>query len=117
MNIFIDYQSRVPIYEQIVDGIEKLVLLNILKPDEQIPSIRDLACSLGVNPNTIKKAYDILETKGIIISKSTKGSFIAPDTDKAKQDRISSLLKDIEEKMAELKKYGYSKDDILKKLK
>ena len=67
MNISIDYQSRTPIYEQIVKGVEKLVILNVLKPNEQIPSIRELACSLGINPNTVKKAYDILDSKGFIL--------------------------------------------------
>ena len=61
MNININYNSRIPIYEQIVSEIERLVSLNILKPDSQIPSIRELACTLGINPNTVKKSYDILE--------------------------------------------------------
>lgn len=117
MNINIDYQSRIPIYEQIVSGVEKLVTLDILGPNEQIPSIRDLACTLGVNPNTIKKAYDILESKGIIISKSTKGSFISMDVGKAKKDKIDSLFKDIEEKIKELESLGYNKKEISKKLK
>ena len=74
MNISIDYQSRTPIYEQIVKGVEKLVILNVLKPNEQIPSIRELACSLGINPNTVKKAYDILDSKGIILNDTVNGT-------------------------------------------
>lgn len=53
--INLDYQTRVPIYEQIVHEIERYVALGILKPKDQIPSIRELAGQLGVNPNTVKK--------------------------------------------------------------
>ena len=53
--INLDYQSRMPIYEQIVREIEKFVALDILKPEQQIPSIREMATTLGVNPNTVKK--------------------------------------------------------------
>ena len=69
MNINIDYGKRVPIYEQIVEEIERMVTLGILLPNTQMPSIRDLACALSINPNTVKKAYDILDSKGIITSK------------------------------------------------
>ena len=67
--INLDYQSRKPIYMQIVDGIERYVALEILKPEQQIPSIRDLATELGINPNTVKKAYEELEKRGVKIEK------------------------------------------------
>ena len=76
MNINIDYQNRTPIYEQIVNEITKFATLGILPPNTQIPSIRDLACTLGINPNTVKKAYDLLESRKIIISKSTNISLV-----------------------------------------
>lgn len=117
MNINIDYQSRVPIYEQIVKGVEKLVVLNILKPNEQIPSIRELACTLGINPNTVKKAYDILDSKGIIITKSTKGTFITEDIINAKNDRTQELYDDLNNIIAELKNYGFTIEEIIKKIK
>ena len=65
--INLDYQSRTPIYEQIVLEIERYVALGILKPEEQIPPIREMATELGINPNTVKKAYSILESKGVIV--------------------------------------------------
>lgn len=117
MNISIDYQSRTPIYEQIVKGVEKLVILNILKPNEQIPSIRELACILGINPNTVKKAYDILDSKGIIITKSTKGTFITEDVINAKNDRILELYDDLNNIITELKNYGFSTEEIITKIK
>ena len=79
--INLDYQSRTPIYEQIVTEIEKYVVLGIFKPKEQIMSIRELAETLGVNPNTVKKAYSELERKGVIQTISTKGNFISDNID------------------------------------
>lgn len=117
MNINIDYQSRIPIYEQVVLEVEKLVTLDILRPDEQIPSIRDLARTLGINPNTIKKAYDVLEQKGIIISKSTKGTFIASNIAKAKKEKIDKILKEIQLRVDELNRLGVTSEKIKEKIK
>ena len=75
--INLDYQSRIPIYEQIVDGIEKYVALGILKEKTQIPSIREMAGNLGINPNTVKNSYDILENRGVITTISTLFSNIS----------------------------------------
>lgn len=117
MNINIDYNSRTPIYEQIVNEIERLVSLNILKSDSVIPSIRELARTLGINPNTVKKSYDILEMKGIIISKSTKGTFISSDTKKAKEIKIKALINKMQDLENELISFGLTKEEIIKKLK
>lgn len=117
MNINIDYQSRIPIYEQIVLEIEKLVALGILAPGEQIPAIRELALTIGVNPNTIKKAYDMLETRGVIISKSTKGTFIVDNITKVKEAKVDAILAEIEEKIKELENIGLDKKEISKRLK
>ena len=82
---------------QIVDGIERYVALEILKPEQQIPSIRDLATELGINPNTVKKAYSILEQRGVIVTLSTKGTFITLKTEKV-------FEKTVEEKIEKNKK-------------
>lgn len=117
MLINIDFGTRTPIYEQIVLEVERLVTKEVLKPGEQIPSIRELALTLSVNPNTIKKAYDILEAKNIIVSKSTKGTFITDNIKKAKNDKIDDLIKKIREDLKELESLGLSKEEIFKKLK
>ena len=115
--INLDYQSRVPIYEQIVDSIERLVALGILKEKMQILSIRDMASSIGVNPNTVKKAYDILESNGVISVISTKGTFIASDTKKATNEKIDKEIMIIKEKIYALSKMGISVEDIIKRIK
>lgn len=115
--ISLDYQSRIPIYEQIVNNIEKYVALGIFKPRDQVPSIREMASSLGVNPNTVKKAYDILENKKVITTISTKGTFISDDTKKATKDKINREIEMIKEKIEELSKMGISKEEIMEMIK
>ncbi len=115
--ITLDYQSRTPIYLQIEDQIERFVALGILKPKEQIPSIRELASSLGINPNTVKKAYSELEHKKIITTVSTKGTFIVDQTEAILKDRIREELVKIKGEIIELTKLGITKKDIIEYLK
>lgn len=115
--INLDYQSRKPIYMQIVDGIERYVALGILKPEQQIPSIRDMATDLGVNPNTIKKAYSVLEQRGVIVTLSTKGTYITLKTDNVLNKKIEDKINEIKKHMAELEKLGLDKKEIIKRIK
>lgn len=114
--INLDYQSRTPIYEQIILEIERYVALGVLKPKEQLMSIREMATNLGINPNTVKKAYAELESKGVIITISTKGTFIADNIEKVVNEKIEKKIKEIKENIKELEKLGISKEDILKKI-
>lgn len=75
--IQLNYRDSKPIYEQIKDGIRRLIISNSLAPDEKIPSVRELASSLAINPNTIQKAYHELETEGYLYSQPGKGNFVA----------------------------------------
>ena len=115
--INLDYQSRVPIYEQIVNSVERFVSLDILKPNEQIPSIRDLAGTLGINPNTVKKAYSELERNGVITTISTKGTFISSCVDKVIKNKIDKNIENIKIIIRELEQLGLSIDDIIKRIK
>lgn len=74
----VNLHSGVPIYEQLKRVIVENALLGILEPDEQLPSVRTLSKKLGVNPNTVQKAYQALESEGVIYSLSGKGSFVSP---------------------------------------
>lgn len=115
--ISLDYQSRIPIYEQIINEIERYVALGILKPNEQIPSIRELAASLGINPNTVKKAYTELEQKGVIYVISTKGTFIADKTREVIERKITDGINNINKIIAELETLGISKEDVINKIR
>ena len=114
--INIDYTSRTPIYEQIVNEIERYVTLGVLKPDQKIESVRELASNLGINPNTVKKAYDELERRNVITTISTKGTFIANDTKSITELKINERIGIIKAEIQELQKLGISKDDIFKNL-
>ncbi len=89
--ITIDYKSRVPIYDQITVGIIRLKTLGVLKAGDKLPSVRAMAIDLGVNPNTVQRAYNILEADGVIYSVAGKGSFISDD--KKATDAILSAAK------------------------
>ena len=73
----ITLQGKESIYEQIRDQIIKFVKLGVLKPDDKLPSVRTLAMELGINPNTVQRAYKRLEQDGFIYSVKGKGSFVA----------------------------------------
>ncbi len=116
LDINLDYQSRIPIYEQIVNNIEKYVAVGILREKSQIPSIRELANNLGINPNTVKKAYDILENKGVIMTISTKGTFISNNTKMVLENKIDNEINLIKDKIRELENMGISKKKIMKRI-
>ena len=80
MNMIINNSSMVPIYEQIVDQIKASIVARELLPGDPLPSVRALAREQKISALTVKKAYDILEEKGIIYSLSTKGCFISDNT-------------------------------------
>jgi GntR family transcriptional regulator len=77
--IGIDLQNRTPIYEQIVERFQTLIVNGVLEPDSQMPSVRSLAMELSINPNTIQKAYSVLEQQGYIYPVKGRGNFVSGD--------------------------------------
>ena len=77
--IFIDYRDTRPIYEQVTERFKMLILRGVLCPDEKIPSVRNLAVDLSINPNTIQRAYSELERQGYIYTVKGKGNFVSGD--------------------------------------
>ena len=75
--IQINYGHSKPIYEQVKDSLRQLMLAGLLKENEKLPSVRELAMQLTINPNTIQRAYRELEAEGYIVSVPGKGSFVA----------------------------------------
>ena len=110
--INVDLRSRTPIFEQIVSCVEELVLRGIMKPDEQLPSVRSLASELGINPNTIQKAYAELENRGIIYSLTARGSFVSSEIGELRERSRKQLLKSIKGHFQEAEKLGVSRSDI-----
>ncbi|MCQ2514881.1 MAG: GntR family transcriptional regulator [Ruminococcus sp.] len=87
----IDFASRVPIYEQIVDSVIKLSSAGVLRAGDKIPPVRTLAAQLGINPNTVAKAYRILEEKGYIYSTVGRGSFVSENLDEKTAKKFVAL--------------------------
>ena len=85
--IQINYRDSRPIYEQIKDGIRRLLLSNAIKADEKLPSVREMASQLAVNPNAIERAYQELEREGYIYTMKGKGSFVSESSEAADSKR------------------------------
>jgi GntR family transcriptional regulator len=112
--VIIDLRSRTPIYEQIIQSIKEQALSGELKPDEQIPSIRQLTHELGINPNTIHKAYAELERQGVIYSLAGRGAFIsdAEEVRKLAEAKRGELMLSIAKSVAGAKKLDVSKPEM-----
>lgn len=110
--ISLNYRDSRPIYEQIKDGLRKLIVAGAMAPDEKLPSVRALATQLSINPNTIQRAYNELEGEGYIYSVPGKGSFATGNGD-ADAARKQDLLAKVRELLAELRYLGVSDQELL----
>ena len=86
--ILIDYKDRRPIYEQIIETFQQMILCGALEANQPMPSVRSLAMELSLNPNTIQRAYQELERSGYIYTVKGKGSFVSEVTNAAKNKRV-----------------------------
>ena len=111
--LVIDKFSRKPIYEQVIEGIERDIITGILSEKEQLPSIRELSAMLSVNPNTIQKAFQELDRNGVIISGQGRGCFVADGAVLKIRERLSVKLAEIEDIASELAQAGIEEDKVL----
>lgn len=102
----INLQGKESIFEQIKSQITKFVELGVLKPGDKLPSVRSLAQDLGINPNTVQRAYSMLEEDGIIYTLNKKGAFVSGD------NTHTSI--NLDRSISELKKEGVSKEELLR---
>ena len=111
----LDYRDARPIYEQVRDGLRRLMVSGVIQEGEQLPSVRAMATSLAINPNTIQRAYELLEAEGYVSSVPGKGSFAAPhhQVDSARWD---GLLRVFDETATELFFLGLSADALSQRL-
>ena len=109
--ISLNYRDSRPIYEQIKDGLRKLIVTGALGTGEKLPSVRALATQLSINPNTIQRAYNELESEGYIYSVPGKGSFAAGNTG-ADEARRKELTEKLRELAAELKYLGVTGEEL-----
>lgn len=107
----IDVQNKIPIFEQLKKQILEFITIGILKPNDKLPSVRSLASELGVNPNTVSKAYVELEAQGYIYTEKGKGCFVA-DNEAEKQIK-EVKLNEFEHIVKDMKKHHIEKEKLL----
>ena len=107
----INYRDPRPIYEQLRDGFRQLILKGVLEPGSKLPSVRELAAKLAINPNTIQRAYRELEAEGCIASAPGRGSFVC-QTDAAKLARRAELTAQLRQAAAALRELGLTDTEL-----
>ena len=109
--VTINYKDSRPFYEQVKAELRRLVVSGVLTPGEKLPSVRDLAGQLAINPNTIQRAYRELESEGYIVSVPGRGSFVAAREAQNDPHR-DELLRVLRDTVRELKWLGMSTEEI-----
>ncbi|MFC7062572.1 GntR family transcriptional regulator [Halobacillus seohaensis] len=108
----LDFRSRRPIYEQLVEKLKELIINEVLKKDEKLPSVRELAQQLTINPNTIQKAYRELESQGYIYSLKGKGSFVYPVNKTDNDEELNKVREELRKLFAEAIYLGITSKEI-----
>ncbi len=111
MNIFLDYHSRTPIYEQIKEQIVLDISRGVLKKDDQLPSLRQLSAQLGLNINTVKRALSELEAQGVIYTIAGKGVFVSGDT-KSQNIYLQQSLDAVKASLVNAKAMGVDRKQV-----
>ncbi|WP_154540836.1 GntR family transcriptional regulator [Parafannyhessea umbonata] len=113
--IQVNYQDSRPIYQQVHDGFRRQILGGVLRPGDQLPSVRELSTRLAVNPNTVQRAYRELEQEGCVYSVRGKGSFVADASDAARAHQ-AELLGRFDSLVQELQALGVTPEQLRQRL-
>lgn len=113
--IQLNYRDARPIYSQIADDLRQQILLGILVEGDKLPSVRELAGQLTINPNTIQRAYRELENQGWIVTVPGKGCFVAGGQNALTQKQ-NELLENFDATVASLMELGISRKELLNRL-
>ena len=111
--IIIDYTDRRPLYEQIVERFQELIVKEILTEGEQLPSVRNLAMELSINPNTIQRAYAELERRGVIYCVKGKGNFVS-EKNNVREMKIQEMYATLDSLIDTAKQLGVTKQELIK---
>ena len=115
MMLNLDFRDARPIYEQVKDGLRRLMVTGAIQEGEKLPSVRAMATALAINPNTIQRAYESLEAEGYLYSVPGKGSFAAPHTG-VDQGRKEELLGRFDAVAAELLFLGVGGETLVERV-
>ena len=113
--ISLDYRSGQPLYLQVVEGYKRLILSGVISENERLPSVRELASKLAINPNTIQRAYRELEFEGYVGSSPGKGVFAMSGDDLREHD-INEIYKTIGADIEKLLEYGHKLEDVMSEI-
>lgn len=109
--IQLNYRDTKPIYEQVKDGILQMIYTQVLSPEEKLPSVREMASRLAINPNTISRAYKELEQEGILYTQSGIGTFVNKEIEL--QDKMTeSLYQQFDKVTKQLFLYSVTPEEI-----
>jgi GntR family transcriptional regulator len=118
MEITIDIKSGVPFYRQIIEQIKFGIARGELAPGDRLPTVRQLAVDLSINPNTVVRAYRELEIEGVLDTQQGSGTFVGsdkPEIDRLEKQRMLDQI--VTELMARASSYGLTIDDVLEGLR
>ena len=113
--IHLDYRDARPIYTQISDGIREQILSGVLQSGDKLPSVRELATQLTINPNTIQRSYRELELQGWIASVQGKGSFVCGVPQEAQREQ-EELMRTLDKTVEQLLSLGFTRKDLIRHL-
>ena len=113
--VHLDYRDVRPIYAQIMDGLRQQILSGVLKPGDKLPSVRELAATLAINPNTIQRSYRQLEVEGWIATVPGKGCFVC-QTPETYERELQRLLRVLDETCQALEQLGVTREEIVRRL-
>ena len=110
----IDPRSKAPIYEQLREQLRWQITMGFLAPDEPLPSVRTLSAELGINPNTIQKAYREMEQEGLIYSRPGRGSFVTSSTGETRKKQWDGQMETLRQQIRQAREMGIEKEEIEK---
>ena len=114
--VHLDYRDARPIYAQIIDGFREQIATGILQPGDKLPSVRELAQNLAINPNTIQRSYRQLESEGWIVTVPGKGCFVCT-VPTIRQQEKQRLMEIFDSTVAALSHLGVSREELLQHLR
>ena len=114
--VILDYRDARPIYTQIADGIREQVAAGILCSGDKLPSVRELAATLAINPNTIQRSYRQLELEGWIVSIQGKGCFVSGELS-IRQRESDRLLAEFDKLVSQLERCGVDRRELMERLR
>lgn len=118
--IHLDLHDPRPMYEQVVEQVEKLVARGVWQADDKVPSVRQMAMELSLNPNTVQKAYSELLGRGVIYSVKGKGNFVSNNREKIKETKLMEIREEIRQLLSRARELGITKaecNELLDSLK